>query len=111
MINVEKYIKDQIAIFQANEALENREQRARAGQGGRPVLWTLLDSFPVRRALAGTPLPKLVGRRLGWQVFDNEIVDEIAKKAHIRRQLIESLDERDQAMIQDMIGQLLNLQD
>jgi cytidylate kinase len=45
---------------------------------------------------------------LGWQVFDNEIVDEIAEKAHIRRQLIESLDERDQATIQDMIGQLLN---
>jgi cytidylate kinase len=35
-------------------------------------------------------------------------VDEIAKKAHIRRQLIESLDERDQATIQDIIGQLLN---
>jgi hypothetical protein len=48
---------------------------------------------------------------LGWQVFNNEIVDEIAQKAHVRRQLIESLDERDQATIQDIIGQLLNPQE
>jgi len=60
------------------------------------------------KGAGGNAVAKLVGRRLGWQVFDNEIVDEIAKKAHIRRQLIESLDERDQATIQDIIGQLLN---
>jgi cytidylate kinase len=45
---------------------------------------------------------------LGWQVFGGEIVDEIAKKAHVRRQLIESLAERDRTTIQDIIGQLLN---
>jgi hypothetical protein len=48
---------------------------------------------------------------LGWLVFDNEIVYEIAKKSHIRRQLVESLDERDRATIQDIIGQLLNPQE
>jgi cytidylate kinase len=44
---------------------------------------------------------------LGWQVFNHQIVDEIAKKANVRRQLIESLDERDQSRIQGIIGQLL----
>jgi hypothetical protein len=44
---------------------------------------------------------------LGWQVFDDRIVDEIAKKAHVSRELIESLDERDQKAIQGLIGQLL----
>ena len=44
---------------------------------------------------------------MGWQVFDHQIVDEIAKKANVRRQLIESLDERDQSRIQGIIGQLL----
>ena len=33
---------------------------------------------------------------------------KLHKKAHVRRQLIESLDERDQATIQDIVGQLLN---
>jgi cytidylate kinase len=107
MIDVEKYIKDQIAIFQANEALENCEQRPGRGKEG-DLFYGPYVTVSREKGAGGNAVAKLVGRRLGWQVFDNEIVDEIAKKAHIRRQLIESLDERDQATIQDIIGQLLN---
>ena len=111
MIDVEKYIKDQIAIFQANEALEKRlencEQRPGRGKEG-DLFYGPYLTVSREKGAGGNAVAKLVGRRLGWQVFDNEIVDEIAKKAHIRRQLIESLDERDQATIQDIIGQLLN---
>jgi len=110
MIDVEKYIKDQIAIFQANEALENCEQRPGRGKEG-DLFYGPYLTVSREKGAGGNAVAKLVGRRLGWQVFDNEIVDEIAKKAHIRRQLIESLDERDQATIQDMIGQLMNLQE
>jgi len=38
-------------------------------------------------------------------------VDEIAKKANVRRRLIESLDERDQSTIQGITGQLLTGQE
>jgi hypothetical protein len=38
-------------------------------------------------------------------VFDHQIVDEIAKKANVRRQLIESLDERDQSRIQSITAE------
>ena len=41
-------------------------------------------------------------------MFDNEIVDEIAKQAHVRSQLIGSLDEHVQETIQEFIGGLLN---
>jgi len=47
---------------------------------------------------------------LGWQVFDKEIVDAIAQEAHVRRELIESLDERDRATIQDAVARLLHPQ-
>jgi len=110
MIDVEEYIKRQIAVFQANEALENRKQRPGRGKEG-DLFYGPYLTVSREKGAGGNAVAKLVGRRLGWQVFDNEIVDEIAKKAHIRRQLIESLDERDQATIQDMIGQLLNLQE
>jgi cytidylate kinase len=64
------------------------------------------------KGAGGNAVARLVGKRLGWQVFNNEIVDEIAQKAHVRRRLIESLDERDRATIQDTIqeaiDQLLN---
>ena len=62
------------------------------------------------KGAGGNTIARLVGERLGWQVFNNEIVDEIAKKAHVRRQLIESLDERNRETIQDKVGELLNHQ-
>lgn len=42
----------------------------------------------------GGLLADMVGRRLGWQVFDREIVEEVARSAHVRCQLVESVDER-----------------
>ena len=114
MIDVEDYIKKQIAVFQANELLEkrleNRERRPGRGKEGNLSYGPYL-LISREKGAGGNAVAQLVGRRLGWQVFDNEIVDEIAKKAHVRRQLIESLDERDQATIQDTIGQLLNPQE
>jgi hypothetical protein len=111
MIDVEDYIKRQIAAFQANELLEkhleNRERRpGRGEEGGLSYGPYLLISR--EKGAGGNSIAQLVGRRLGWQVFDDKIVDEIAQKAHVSRQLIESLDERDQATIRGIIGQLLN---
>src|SRR5208337_2216422 len=63
------------------------------------------------KGAGGNAVGRLVGKRLGWQVFDNEIVDEIAKTANVHRQLIESLDEHDRAMIEDLISQMLNPED
>ncbi|HOC00045.1 MAG TPA: cytidylate kinase-like family protein [Verrucomicrobiota bacterium] len=45
-------------------------------------------------ASGGTSLARLIGERVGWHVFDREIVDEVAHSAHVRRQLIASVDER-----------------
>ena len=114
MINVEEYVKRQIAVFQANELLEkrleNREQRPGRGKEGDLSYGPYLI-ISREKGAGGNTVARLVGKRLGWQVFNNKIVDEIAQKAHVRRQLIESLDERDRATIQDTIGQLLNPQE
>ena len=111
MIDVEEYIKRQIAVFEANEALENRlenrEQRPGRGKEG-DLFYGPYLTVSREKGAGGNAVAQFVGKRLGWQVFNNEIVDEIAQKAHVRRQLIESLDERDQATIQDAIGQLLD---
>jgi len=42
----------------------------------------------------GTSLARLISERVGWQVFDREIVEAVAQSAHVRRQLIASVDER-----------------
>jgi cytidylate kinase len=40
----------------------------------------------------GTELAGKVGARLGWQVFDKEIVEEIAKHTHTRERVLSRLD-------------------
>src|ERR1035438_91205 len=113
MIDVEQYVKRQIAIFQANELeekrLENREQRPGRGKEG-DLLYGPYLIISREKGAGGNTIARLAGERLGWQVFNNEIVDEIAKKAHVRRQLIESLDERNRETIQDKVRELLNPQ-
>jgi cytidylate kinase len=113
MINVEDFVKRQIAVFQESERLEkrveNRERRPGRGSEG-DLLYGPYLLISREKGAGGNAVAQLAGRRLGWQVFDNEIVDEIAQKAHVRRQLIESLDERERAIIQDTIAQLLNPQ-
>jgi len=42
----------------------------------------------------GISLARLFSNRLKWQIFDREIVEEVARSAHVRRQLIDSVDER-----------------
>ena len=42
----------------------------------------------------GAWIASTVGKRLGWQVFDREIVDQIAERANVRQYLIQSVDER-----------------
>ncbi len=45
-------------------------------------------------ASGGGRIARLVGERLGWGVFDGELVDEVARLAHERQRLIASVDER-----------------
>jgi len=114
MIDIEDYVKKQIEVFQANELrerlLEDRERRPGRGKEGNLFFgpYVLISR---QRGAGGNTVAQSVGKRLGWQVFNNEIVDEIAEKAHVRRQIIESLDERDRTTIQDRIGQFLNHQE
>ncbi len=107
MIDIEDYIKKQIAAFQANELLEKREHRPGRGEEGNLSYGPYL-LISREKGAGGNSIAQHVGRRLGWQVFDDKIVDEIAQKAHVGRELIESLDERDQATIRGIIGQLLD---
>lgn len=42
----------------------------------------------------GTLLAQKAGAMLGWNVFDSQIVDEIASSARVHQRLVESVDER-----------------
>jgi cytidylate kinase len=110
MIDVEKFIKTQIATFQSKARLENPERRPGRGKVG-DLFYGPYLTVSREKGAGGSAVARLVGKRLGWPVFDHEIVDEIAQKAHVRRQLIESLDEHDRERIEDVISQMVTPED
>lgn len=109
MIDIEDLVKKHIALYQAYDIRRDREQRPGRGKEGKLSYGPYL-LISREKGAGGSAVGQLAGKRLGWEVFNNEIVDAIAKKANVRRELIESLDERDRATIQDAINRLLRPQ-
>jgi cytidylate kinase len=109
MIDIEDVVRKQIALYRADEIRADRMGRSGRGKEGNlshgPYLLISRE-----KGAGGSAVGQLAGKRLGWQVFDKEIVDAIAERAKVRRELIESVDERDRATIQDAIGQWLHPQ-
>ena len=109
MIDIEDVMRKQIALYRAYDFRAERERRAGRGKEGKLSYGPYL-LISREKGAGGSAVGQLAGKRLGWQVFDKEIVDAIAEKAKVRRELIESVDERDRATIQDAIGQWLHPQ-
>lgn len=61
-----------------------------------PQLQVLRFSIALSRQLGagGKDLSKLVGARLGWPVYDHELLEEMAADLNVRVGLLESIDER-----------------
>jgi cytidylate kinase len=55
----------------------------------------------------GTSVARELGARLGWPVYDNELVQRIAKEMKLRTQLLESVDERRRAWLQENVESFL----
>jgi cytidylate kinase len=57
----------------------------------------------------GNEIAQELAHRLGWHVFDKEIVTHIAKNSHVRENLVRQLDQKSQNLIQDAISRLLRM--
>ena len=57
----------------------------------------------------GNEIAQELARRLGWHVFDKEIVTYIAKNGHVREGLVRQLDQKSQSLIEDAISRLLRM--
>lgn len=66
--------------------------RARVPEGHRP--FTVAISRQV--GAGGTTTANAVGERLGWPVYDHQLLERIAEEMHLRVHLLESVDERHQ---------------
>ena len=106
MINIEDFVRKRLALYRAYEIRDRRPGRGKEGK----LTYGPYLLFSREKGAGGSAVARRAGKYLGWQVFDSELVDAIAEKARVRRELIESLDERDQATILKTVGQLLRPQ-
>ena len=61
------------------------------------------------RGSLGDEIAQELSRRLGWHVFDGEIVTYIARDSHVRETMIKQLEEKSQNIIQDTISRFLKM--
>ncbi|MCL4363719.1 cytidylate kinase-like family protein [Patescibacteria group bacterium] len=56
----------------------------------------------------GKPVANLVANRLGgkWKVYDQEIIDEIAREAHLEKQLVRSIDEKRLPLVDELVAEM-----
>lgn len=99
--NVERLIERQIQSW----AAQRRAREQRGEPAPEPRAETLGPYIAVSREVGsgGTELAQLLGDRLGWTVYDREIVDAIAKRANVRTAVIRSLGETWFSAVHDWI--------
>ena len=107
MIDVEDFIKKRIAVCRAYDIRSKKVHRAGRGEQRKLSFGPYL-LISREKGAGGSAIGHLAGERLGWQVSDQTIVDTIAVRANVRRELIESLDEQDRTRINRIAGEFLS---
>lgn len=56
----------------------------------------------------GKPIANMVAKRLkeNWKVYDQEIIDEIAKESNLEKKLVKSIDEKKLPFAEELIGEI-----
>jgi cytidylate kinase len=89
------------ALVRAGQHWEARRQ-VEAGETSRaPTAFTIALSREV--GARGTSVARVLGERLGWQVYDHELVERIAQEMRLRASLLKSVDERRMSWIEECI--------
>lgn len=55
------------------------------------------------RGSEGSAVARAIGTRLGWAVYDRELIEKIAAETGLRRELLESIDERQAHWVADWL--------
>ncbi len=92
MTDSSKMVDQQLRLVEIKRNLE-RLGKARPRPKIDEVQYGPCVLFSRETGSRGDEVAQVVGQRLHWHVFDREIVEHIAERAHVRNQLVESVDE------------------
>lgn len=56
----------------------------------------------------GAPIAKMVAEKLGFELVNEQIVSEIAKSTKLRREIVQTVDEKTRSRIEDIVHSILN---
>src|SRR5262249_41889981 len=74
-------------------------QWSRHGVAGQKGAGPFTIALSRQAGTEGTAVAQEVGKRLGWQVYDHELLERIAQEMNVREALLESVDERRQSWL------------
>jgi len=85
--------------------------RAEAARKEQPHQAPLAFTITLAReaGVLGTSAAREVGKRLGWQVYDHELLERIAQEMGLRTNLLESVDERRQSWLRESAEAFMEL--
>jgi hypothetical protein len=92
MATMLKLLEKQLGLWELRRRLEDVGQRPGRCLAGSVAYGPCL-LLSRERGSGGGGVARLVGERLGWHVFDREVLDEIAQLAHVRQQVVESVED------------------
>jgi cytidylate kinase len=100
--SIEQLVNQQVLRWMQEQRAAEGALALHAREAQRPMV-TISREYG---ALGGT-LGRQVSHALGYEYYAQELVHEIAKHAHVRRRVVESLDERSQTRIGSWVNEMI----
>lgn len=95
MIDSSRLVDQQLRLVELKRAWESRQAPSPVSQlANGDIRYGPCLLISRQYGSLGDELARQLGELLHWHVFDREIVEQISERAHVRRQLVESVDER-----------------
>jgi cytidylate kinase len=94
------------ALVRAGQHWEERRAARRAGR----LVHSLEPTIAINRQAGarGSTIAQIVGQRLGWPVYDHELLQQIASQMQVRVSLLETVDERIMPWLEERIETFLS---
>jgi cytidylate kinase len=104
------------ALLRSTEALarvqahwRKRRQSATDGQTFWPHAPGLTIALTREAGVPGTAIAKRVGARLGWPVYDHELVEKIARETGLRVELFDSIDQKHRGWLEESLEAFMDV--
>jgi cytidylate kinase len=101
--SVEQLVNQQVLRWLEQQRVQYQHEQVQSREVQRPMLCISREFGAL-----GGEIGRIVAEKLGFSFYAQELVHEVAKEAHVRKKVVESLDERIQSRINQRIGEMVS---